>query len=80
MVHFIHIMSFYLFIPMVINAQWFGLSPSPQGNNLKSVDIINDNIIWAAGDGGVLLKSSDGGSAWQCKPLNNNYQILPYNF
>ncbi|MCO4320872.1 WD40/YVTN/BNR-like repeat-containing protein [Aliidiomarina quisquiliarum] len=32
---------------------------------LTSVDIIDDDYIWAAGHDGVLLQSTDGGQTWQ---------------
>ncbi|MBI4535240.1 MAG: T9SS type A sorting domain-containing protein [Ignavibacteriae bacterium] len=45
-------------------AQWHWQNPVPQGNNLRSVCFVNRNAGWAAGDAGVLLKTTDGGITW----------------
>ena len=76
----LQILFFFCITTLTTYSQWVGQSPKPLGNNLNSVDIINDNIIWTAGDGGALLKSSDGGSTWQRKPVDNKYQIRRVQF
>lgn len=76
----IQFLFFFCIITLTTYSQWFGQSPKPLGNNLKSIDIINDNIIWAVGDNGALIKSGDGGNSWQCKPINNKYQLQQIKF
>jgi photosystem II stability/assembly factor-like uncharacterized protein len=76
----LYCLFFVLLATQVCLAQWFGQSPSPQGNNLSSVVIINENTIAAAGGDGAVLKSIDGGNSWQCKPVENKYQINQIKF
>ncbi|RLD75640.1 MAG: hypothetical protein DRJ15_16695, partial [Bacteroidetes bacterium] len=45
-------------------AQWEWQNPWPQGNNLNDILMINPDTIWAVGEGGVLLHSTDGGTNW----------------
>lgn len=45
-------------------AQWSWLSPDPQGNNLNTIQLLNENVGLIAGDCETLLKTSDGGQSW----------------
>jgi photosystem II stability/assembly factor-like uncharacterized protein len=53
-------------IAVRLNAQdWQWQNPLPQGNTLYSVQYVNNNIIWASGAAGTLIKSKDGGETWE---------------
>ena len=43
---------------------WQWANPSPQGNPMKSVSFVNASTGWAAGGGGAILKTTDGGASW----------------
>ncbi|MCL4474058.1 MAG: Ig-like domain-containing protein [Actinobacteria bacterium] len=43
---------------------WQWTNPSPQGNPMKSVSFVNAGTGWAAGVGGTILKTTDGGATW----------------
>jgi photosystem II stability/assembly factor-like uncharacterized protein len=51
------------FISVSTNAQWV-LQNSGTQLNLNSIFFINANTGWAVGDGGIILKSTNGGSNW----------------
>jgi hypothetical protein len=46
------------------NTGWFWQNPLPQGNTLNSVQLVSADIGWAVGDGGTILKTTDGGLSW----------------
>jgi len=39
-------------------------NPIPQGNKLNDVFFIDLNTGWAVGDGGVIMKTTNGGTTW----------------
>lgn len=43
---------------------WVWQNPVPQGNNLNSVFMLDSQNIFAVGNGGRFMKSSDGGATW----------------
>lgn len=47
-----------------LNDNWMWLNPSPQGNSLSSVDFVDNNLGYAAGNYGTLLKTTNGGVSW----------------
>jgi photosystem II stability/assembly factor-like uncharacterized protein len=47
-----------------VNAQWKWLHPTPQGNDLNCTHFVNNLSGWAAGDGGAIVKTIDGGNVW----------------
>ncbi len=46
-------------------AQWEWQNPLPQGNDLNDVFFINENLGWAVGNCGAIVKSTDGGENWE---------------
>ena len=43
---------------------WEWQNPKPQGNDLHDVQFLSDQVGWAVGGGGTVLKSVDGGASW----------------
>lgn len=43
---------------------WQWLNPLPQGNILRAVSFADATHVWAVGDGGTILASTDGGATW----------------
>lgn len=43
---------------------WQWVNPAVQGNTMKSLSFIDANTGWAAGSGGTILKTTDGGAHW----------------
>ena len=39
-------------------------NPLPQGNKLNDIFFLDANIGWSVGDGGVILKTTNGGTSW----------------
>ncbi|MHB8791870.1 MAG: YCF48-related protein [Thermoleophilia bacterium] len=51
---------------------WQWTNPSVQGNTLNSVSFVDDNLGYAAGIGGTVIKTTDGGANWTAKiPLTS---------
>lgn len=47
----------------ITSSQWY-IQQSPVGSHLLDVEFINLNTGWACGDGGVVLKTTNGGNNW----------------
>jgi photosystem II stability/assembly factor-like uncharacterized protein len=47
---------------------WQWVNPLPQGNILNGVATINQDTIFAAGDYGTVIKSTNGGTTWHVLP------------
>jgi photosystem II stability/assembly factor-like uncharacterized protein len=43
---------------------WYWQAPQPQGQLLNSVSMSGEKSVWAVGNAGVILHSSDGGASW----------------
>ena len=43
---------------------WTWQNPLPQGNDLYHLNMINENLIFAVGNGGTIMKTTDGGITW----------------
>ena len=61
----IETMFFFLLATQICFAQWFWQHPLPQGNDLKDVWVLNQNTVFAVGDKGTLLRSTNAGVDWQ---------------
>jgi photosystem II stability/assembly factor-like uncharacterized protein len=53
---------FFLFFS-ITNAQWTSQT-SGVSTLLRSVCVVDENICWMAGDGGKVLRTTDGGTTW----------------
>jgi photosystem II stability/assembly factor-like uncharacterized protein/putative cell wall-binding protein len=47
-----------------VSQTWSWQNPLPQGNYLRSVDFTDADTGWAVGDGGTILRTTDGGVTW----------------
>ncbi|MBE0648955.1 MAG: T9SS type A sorting domain-containing protein [Bacteroidales bacterium] len=57
----------------ISNAQdWQWMNPLPQGNTLNSVQFVNPTTAFAVGEGGTILKTTDGGLTWIRKDFEWN--------
>lgn len=48
---------------------WFYQNPLPQAEDIMSTAYVNENIIYAAAQEGVFLKSTNGGASWNFKSI-----------
>lgn len=51
------------------DGSWTWLNPTPQGDRINDVHVIDGTHVLAVGDHGLLLRSDDGGLTWQHQPL-----------
>lgn len=65
--------------PMVLAGNWATL-PSGNSQGLYSVWFIDARTGYVAGSGGVLLKTSNGGEAWQSLTSNTTEDLLAVRF
>ena len=47
------------------NAQTVKILTSGTKTSLRGLSVVNDNIVWASGSGGMVAKSIDGGTTWK---------------
>ncbi|MCK5116921.1 MAG: T9SS type A sorting domain-containing protein [Candidatus Aegiribacteria sp.] len=58
-----------------VSGEWEQLSSHITLSTLNSIFHCNEYIIWACGDDGVIMNSSDGGGSWTNQSLGNNYNF-----
>ncbi|MDD5361006.1 MAG: YCF48-related protein [Ignavibacteria bacterium] len=64
-----------LIIPASIFSQWIWQYPLPQGNLLLDINSPDNNTVYAVGNNGVIIKSSNGGQNWNLQ-ISNTYRNL----
>jgi photosystem II stability/assembly factor-like uncharacterized protein len=42
---------------------------SGSSSSLRGVSVVGEQVVWASGSGGVVLRTVDGGRAWQLRPV-----------
>ena len=60
-----YILFLFLFPLTFLYPQWQWQNPLPQGNSINAVQYVTDDLFWACGFGGTLIKSTDGGNNWE---------------
>ena len=60
---------FYLLILLVItirvSSQTIQILTNDTKTSLRGLSVVNDKVIWASGNNGTIVKSTDGGKSWQ---------------
>lgn len=59
---------------------WQWLRPDVQGGTIFSTFFIDANTGWAGSNGGVILKTTDGGSNWTAQFTGNLYNFWDVHF
>jgi photosystem II stability/assembly factor-like uncharacterized protein len=54
---------------------WQWQNPLPTGNKLNCVRFVDDNLGFAVGDCGTILKTTDGGETWTLKTVESKYML-----
>jgi photosystem II stability/assembly factor-like uncharacterized protein len=63
-----------LFVVLVSSAQIFSqwvVQTSGTTQRIRNIRAVNDNVVWACGNGGVVLRTVNGGTTWQVKTSPN---------
>ena len=55
---------------------WTTLSPLPQANTLRAVHMVDENILFAVGEAGTIIRSLDGGVTWEIQRVGSRIRIL----
>ncbi len=66
-----HIFFFTLLITRISYPQWFPLN-SGTGADLNSICFIDSNLAFAAGNGGVVVKTTNGGTTWSVSNISQD--------
>lgn len=61
------------------HAQWTNL-PNPSSYHLYNIDVVSNDVIFAGGYGGSLVKSTDRGQTWQAKGYGNANWVTKIQF
>ena len=75
--------SFFIFtlqISLFAQNHWFYQNPLPQGNTLHSVQLVSDDVGWAVGDCGTIIKTTDGGITWKSQSIREPYDLYSADF
>lgn len=64
------LLLFPFLISFVGNAQWQKLKVETE-SSFRSIDAVNDKIVWAGGSKGTILRTIDGGKTWQVIKVTN---------
>ncbi len=59
---------------------WFWQNPLPQGNPLLAVHFVNATTGTAVGDGGTILRTTDGGSSWVSQTSGTSTTLFGVSF
>jgi photosystem II stability/assembly factor-like uncharacterized protein len=59
---------------------WQWQNPLPQGNSLNCVRFVDENIGYAVGDMGTIIKTSDGGTTWITQNSGTLYHLFSVFF
>lgn len=59
--------------------QWVNL-PNPSSYHLYNIDVVSNEVIFAGGYGGSLVKSTDRGMTWQSKGYGNSNWVTKIQF
>ena len=67
---------------IILQAQgpWSWINPKPQGNLLNGIHFINDDVGWAVGKMGYILRTTDGGQTWLSQMSNTTAQLNAVQF
>jgi photosystem II stability/assembly factor-like uncharacterized protein len=57
-------------LPYPVRAQWIWQNPLPQGNDLHDVYVFDDNSAIAIGNGGTIVRTTDGGANWKIQLID----------
>ena len=49
-------------------------NPTPTGNDLQDVSVVDANVVYAVGDVGLIYKTTDGGATWESTRGDNSYR------
>src|SRR6516164_5807399 len=75
-----------LALGMTIGAQsqaqlgWIWQNPLPQGNHLFAVVAFDSQAITAVGEGGTILRTSDGGASWTRQSSGTTHDLYGVSF
>ena len=72
------ILAFLIVIIIVayLFGQWEILN---EGGDFKTIDFVNDQVGWIAGEG-TLLKTENGGGTWESIPIQEDWRIRNIDF
>lgn len=68
-----------LFTFHVVVAQWMWQNPVPQGNTLNAIQMLNSSTVYAVGEYGSAIKTTDSGLTWNQLAVNHdNYRAIHF--
>ena len=63
----------------VTEAQWIWQNPVPQGNTLNAIQMLNSSTVYAVGEYGSAIKSTDSGQTWKQLDIHyDNYRAMHF--
>ncbi|MEO8168733.1 MAG: YCF48-related protein, partial [bacterium] len=78
------ILTMLILAATIVTAQqadnWVWMNPKPQGNTIRALDFVDNNIGYAAGAYGTILKTVDKGVSWHKLNSGTTDQFLSLCF
>ncbi|MHB0914199.1 MAG: WD40/YVTN/BNR-like repeat-containing protein [Thermoleophilia bacterium] len=59
---------------------WQWVHPLVQGTTINDISFVNDNTGWAVGQGGTIIKTTDGGTTWSAQNSGTTYNVTGVDF
>jgi photosystem II stability/assembly factor-like uncharacterized protein len=76
----LNILFFFSLVTQICFAQWFWQNPSPTGQTLKDVHVLDENTTIAVGGAGTIIKTTDGGISWVSQNSGTNADLYSVYF
>ena len=55
-------------VPWTLGTQWIGQTSGTTAR-LRGLCVVDERVVWASGAGGTVLRTTDGGTTWEKKPI-----------
>ena len=59
----VNVLVLILMLASVIQAQWLKAEVNTKAS-FRGLDVVNENVVWASGTGGTVIRTIDGGDNW----------------
>lgn len=73
------ILLFLIVIAQSLYGQWIPTNSAPS-TNLKDIYCVTENLVFAVGNNGTILKTPDGGNIWVFKTSGTNFNLEKVRF
>ncbi|RKY96414.1 MAG: hypothetical protein DRQ13_05925, partial [Ignavibacteriae bacterium] len=77
---FLYISLLIFLLPINMFAQWEWQNPKPQGNDILDIQSVSENVGFACGRHGTVVKTTSGGSEWSLLQFPRRMDLIKVHF